>query len=96
MIVRTPQFKMRNQMPNILTIIPEQARGIRKLFFRWVRGQYGGVVPGVFQILAVDLKVAGPAGALYQYLHLRKSSPVTRVQREMLATVVNGKVGGAP
>ena len=83
-------------MPNILTIIPEQARGIRKLFFRWVRGQYGGVVPGVFQILAVDLKVAGPAGALYQYLHLRKSSPVTRVQREMLATVVNGKVGGAP
>jgi hypothetical protein len=83
-------------MPNILTIIPEQARGIRKLFFGWVRGQYGGVVPGVFQILAVDLKVAGPAGALYQYLHLRKSSPVTRVQREMLATVVNGKVGGAP
>jgi hypothetical protein len=83
-------------MSNILTIVPEKVRGIRKLFFGWVRRQYGGVVPGVFQILAVDLKVGRPAGALYRHLHLRKSSPISRVQREMLATVVNGKVGGAP
>lgn len=83
-------------MANLLTIVPERARGIRKLFFRWVRGQYGGVVPGVFQVLAVDLRVARPAGALYNYLHLRKYSPLSRLQREMLATVVNGKVGGAP
>jgi hypothetical protein len=83
-------------MPNIMTVVPKQARGIRGLFFRLVRGQYGGVVPGVFQVLAVDLNVARPTGALYRYLHLRKSSPVSRLQREMLATVVNGKVGGAP
>ncbi len=83
-------------MPNIRTIVPEQAGGIRKAFFGWVRGQYGGVVPGVFQVLAVDLKVAGPAGILYRHLHLRASSPLSRLQREMLATVVNGKVGGAP
>jgi hypothetical protein len=83
-------------MTSILTIAPEKARGIRKLFFRWVRKQYGGVVPGVYQVLAVDLKVARPAGSLYNYLHLRKSSPLNRLQREMLATVVNGKVGGAP
>lgn len=83
-------------MANLLTIVPERAKGIRKLFFRWVRGQYGGIVPGVFQVLAVDLRVARPAGALYNYLHLRKSSPLSRLQREMLATVVNGKVGGAP
>ena len=83
-------------MPNIQTIVPETARGVRSLFFRWVRGQYGGVVPGVFQILAVDLRVAAPAGSLYRYLHLRRSSPLSRLQREMLATVVNGKVGGAP
>ncbi len=83
-------------MPNLLTIAPERASGIRKLFFRIVRGQYGGVVPGVFQVLAVDLKVARPAGALYKYLHLRKSSSLSRLQREMLATVVNGKIGGAP
>jgi hypothetical protein len=83
-------------MANILTIVPEKAKGIRKLFFRWVGSQYGGVVPGVFQILAVDLRVARPAGALYNYLHLGKSSSLSRLQREMLATVVNGKVGGAP
>jgi hypothetical protein len=83
-------------MPNIMTIVPEQAKGLRKLFFRWVRGQYGGIVPGVFQVLAVDLGVARPAGALYRHLHLRKSSSLSRLQREMLATVVNGKVGGAP
>ena len=83
-------------MTNIMTIVPEQVRGIRKLFFHWVRSQYGGVVPGVFQVLAVDLRVARPAGSLYRHLHLRKSSSVSRLQREMLATVVNGKVGGAP
>lgn len=83
-------------MANILTVVPTQASGIRKLFFAWVRRQYGGVVPGVYQILSVDLRVAQPAGSIYNYLHLRKSSPLTRLQREMLATVVNGKVGGAP
>jgi len=83
-------------MPDIMTIVPEKARGIRKLFFLWVRKQYGGVVPGVFQVLAVDLRVARPAGSLYSHLHLRKSSSISRLQREMLATVVNGKVGGAP
>jgi uncharacterized peroxidase-related enzyme len=83
-------------MASIMTVVPETARGIRRLFFRWVRGQYGGVVPGVFQILAVDLRVAGPAGSLYRYLHLRQGSPLSRLQREMLAIVVNGKVGGAP
>jgi len=83
-------------MPNILTIVPKQVKGIRKLFFRWIRHQYGGIVPGVFQVLAVDLRVARPAGALYNYLHLRKSSSLSRLQREMVATVVNGKIGGAP
>jgi hypothetical protein len=83
-------------MTNILTTVPDKARGLRKLFFRWVRSQYGGVVPGVYQVLAVDLRVARPAGSLYSYLHLRKSSPLSRLQREMLAAVVNGKVGGAP
>ena len=83
-------------MANTLIAAPDKVGGIKKLFFAWVKKQYGGVVPGVFQILAVDLRVARPAGALYNYLHLRKSSPFTRLQREMVATVVNGKVGGAP
>ncbi len=83
-------------MTEFVTVHPEKASGIRGLFFRWVRRQYGGIVPGIFQILAVDLRVARPAGALYQHLHLRKKSPLSRLQREMVATVVNGKIGGAP
>jgi hypothetical protein len=83
-------------MAHIMTVVPERARGIRKLFFRWVRGEYGGIVPGIFQVLAVDLRVARPTGSLYNYLHLRGTSPLSRLQREMVATVVNGKVGGAP
>lgn len=83
-------------MNGITTIRPDEARGIRGIFFRWVCRQYGGVVPGVFQILAVDLRVASAAGALYRHLHLRGGSPLSRLQREILATVVNGKVGGAP
>jgi hypothetical protein len=83
-------------MTNLLTVVPERATGIRKLLFGWARKQYGGVVPGIFQVLAVDLRILRPTVALYKYLHLRKSSPLSRLQREMLATVVNGKVGGAP
>lgn len=83
-------------MANIMTIAPGHAKGIRKAFFGWVRGQYGGVVPGIFQIVAVNMRVAAPLGILYRHLHLRRSSPLSRLQREMLATVVNGKIGGAP
>jgi hypothetical protein len=35
-------------------------------------------------------------GAVYDRLQLRKSSPLTLLQREMLAVVVNGHVNGAP
>ena len=83
-------------MTGIMTVAPERVRGIRWLLFSWFRRQYGGVVPGIFQVLAVDLRVARPVGVLYNYLHLRRASPISKLQREMLATVVNGKVGGAP
>jgi hypothetical protein len=60
-----------------------------------VEKQYG-YVPGIFKILLTDLEIAGPVAAVYTHLHLRPDSPLTRLQREMLATVVNGLVGGAP
>ena len=82
-------------MQKITTIDPAKARGIRRLLFWRAKRNYG-MVPGIFRILAVNLRVGRPAGTLYEYLHLRKKSPLSRLQREMLATVVNGKVGGAP
>ena len=82
-------------MARILTIEPERTRGLRKLLF-WVnKRQYGGVVPGLAKVLLLDLNVAFPPVWIYNYLHMRKSSPLTRLQREMLATVVNGLIGGA-
>jgi hypothetical protein len=80
----------------ILTFDPQQARGVRKLLLWWTERQYGGSVPGMFKILAPDLNLAIPISWVYDYLHMRKSSPLSRLQREMLATVVNGLVGGAP
>ena len=62
----------------------------------WNKRQYGGAVPGIFKITALDLNILIPGGWIYDYLHMRKASPLTRLQREMLATVVNGLVGGAP
>ena len=83
-------------MARIMTISPENVRGFRRLVFSMARRQYGGVVPGIAQILLTDMRLARPAMGLYNYLHLRKSSPLSRLQREMLATVVNGIIGGAP
>ena len=82
-------------MARITTISPEHARGLRKLLV-WLQQRSYGVVPGILQILLADLRVGLPAGLLYDYLHLRRSSPLTRLQREMVATVVNGTIGGAP
>lgn len=83
-------------MTRIMTVSAEEARGLRGLIVRMVRHQYGGVVPGIFEVLMPDLQVNLPTGWLYNHLHMRKGSPLSRLQREMLATVVNGAVGGAP
>ena len=83
-------------MARISTVSPEEASGDQKPFFEAVKRQYGGIVPGILQILLVDPKVSEAALGIYQHLHLRADSSMTRLQREMLATVVNGAVGGAP
>ena len=83
-------------MARILTLDPEQARGIRKPLVWMIRKQSGGILPGIFQILLRDLQMTIPTTWLYTYLNERKGSPLSRLQREMVATVVNGLVGGAP
>jgi hypothetical protein len=42
----------------ILTVDPERTRGLRKLLYWTNKRQYGGVVPGIFKILAQDLNLA--------------------------------------
>lgn len=83
-------------MARILTVEPQRARRIRKLIVRMIKWQTGGMVPGIFQIILRDFHVAVPTTWLYGYLNERKGSPLSKLQREMVATVVNGLVGGAP
>ena len=84
-------------MARILTLDPEQASGVQRLMAWFLRRQYGGeYLPGVMKVMLVDLKFGGAAGAINNHLHLRKGSPLSRLQREMVATVVNGAIGGAP
>jgi hypothetical protein len=82
-------------MARIMTVSEEEARGIRKIVLRLTKRQYG-YVPGLAKILLVDLAVGRRMGGIYNHLALRKSSPLTRLQREMLAVVVNGHLNGAP
>lgn len=80
----------------IRTIDPERAHGVRRVAVAMAKWRYGGVVPGIFRVALVDLQLGVLLDRLYAHLHLRRSSPLSRLQREMLATVVNGKIGGAP
>ena len=82
-------------MARIETVAPEEARGLRRLVLRLSTRNYG-YVPGIARVLLPHLRVGIATSMLYDHLHLRRSSPLTRLQREMLATVVNGKIGGAP
>jgi hypothetical protein len=82
-------------MARIETVAPGEARGLRRLVLRLSKRDYG-YVPGITQIVLPDLRVAVGTAAIYYRLQLRRSSPLARLQREMLATVVNGKIGGAP
>lgn len=76
-------------MARIKTGLPGAA--IRRIADR----QYG-FVPGITQVLWPDKRVTIGVGILYNHLHLGRRSRMTRLQREMIATVVNGKIGGAP
>lgn len=79
----------------IKTTEPGQARGVRRIALWLDRRKYGQPL-GITQVVLPDLQLGLASAWLYQHLHLRKRSRMTRLQREMLATVVNGKIGGAP
>ncbi len=83
-------------MAYMTTTPPEQVRGGLRLVLWLVKRRYGGIVPGLTQIIIGDLHIARPLLALYSYLHERRRSPLSQLQREMIATVVNGAIGGAP
>jgi hypothetical protein len=82
-------------MARIKTVSEGEARGIRRLLVWYTKRQYG-YLPGIFRILLPDIGLARHSGAIYNHLQLRRDSPLSRLQREMVAVVVNGHVNGAP
>ena len=82
-------------MARIKTISEHEARGIRRALVWHAKRQYG-YLPGIFKILMPDMRLARRVAAIYNHLQLRKGSPLSRLQREMVAVVVNGHTSGAP
>ena len=82
-------------MARIKTVSEDQARGVQRALVWHTKRQYG-YLPGIFKILLPDIGLARHVGAIYNQLQLRGSSPLSRVQREMVAVVVNGHINGAP
>lgn len=82
-------------MARINIVEEEEARGIRRALVWYTKRQYG-YLPGIFKILLPDIGLARHVGAVYNRLQLRRGSPLSRLQREMVAVVVNGQISGAP
>jgi hypothetical protein len=55
-----------------------------------------GAVPGIARVQLADLRLAYRMSRLFQHVYLGRRLATTKVQREMVATVVNGLIGGAP
>ncbi len=83
-------------MARILTVSEENAGPQQRPLIEKAKSMYGGVLPGILKIRLADPEIAAAGFQIYQHLNLRKDSSLTRLQREMTATVVNGLVGGAP
>ena len=55
-----------------------------------------GAVPGIARVQLADLRLAYRMTRLFQLVYLGRRLSTTKVHREMVATVVNGLIGGAP
>jgi len=77
----------------IFAVSPDTA-GMRGRVLRMARRRIG-LAPGIMRVLLTDLGVGILATFLYNRLNFGART-MTPLQREMVATVVNGKIGGAP
>jgi uncharacterized peroxidase-related enzyme len=82
-------------MSRILALSVETAEGRQRMLLEKVRTDFG-YISGTRRVLLVDPQVGQPAKQLYDHLNLRSDSPFSRLQREMVATVVYGMIGAKP
>jgi hypothetical protein len=82
-------------MARIMTVSEENAQGAQLQAIQRAKNMYG-FLPGILRIRLADPELSAPAYQIYQHLNLRPGSPIGKLQREMLATVVNGLIGAQP
>jgi hypothetical protein len=74
--------------------VSTETAGLRGRILRMARRRIG-LAPGIMRVLLTDLR----GGLLAIFLWTRVdhgARSMTPLQREMVATIVNGKIGGAP
>ena len=82
-------------MSRILAVSEDTTEGLPGAAMENAR-QTRGYVGGTLRLMLVDPKVAQAGRQLYEHLNLRPDSPLTRLEREMLATVVYGMLSAKP
>ncbi len=55
-----------------------------------------GAIPGIARVQLADLRFAYRMTRLFKHVYMGRRVELTVIQREMVATVVNGLIGGAP
>lgn len=82
-------------MSRILAVSMETAEGPQRAFLEKALVERG-YLSGTRRLMLVDPQIGQPGGQLYEHLNLRPDSPFSRLQREMVATVVYGLIGAKP
>ncbi|OLC25193.1 MAG: hypothetical protein AUG06_11910 [Actinobacteria bacterium 13_1_20CM_2_65_11] len=75
---------------------PSGLRGWLPLLLESLMVKRLGAIPGIARIQLADLRLAWLMTRLLQHVYMGRRVALTVVQREMVATVVNGLIGGAP
>ncbi len=84
------------EMVKIGRFYPEGVPGrMAGLLERVVVWRYGAV-PGIMRVQFGDFKLMRGMSRLFKHLGMNRRSQLSTAQREMVATVVNGLVAGAP
>lgn len=78
-------------MARIRTLSEDHANEAQRALIEQTKKEYG-VFTGIRQVLLADPNVAMPVKQLVQYLSLRKDSPFTRLQLELIGTLVYGLI----
>jgi uncharacterized peroxidase-related enzyme len=78
-------------MARILIVTEASAKAAQRPLVEQMKRKFGHLA-GIHQVLLPDPAMASHCGQLYAHLHLRADSPFTRLQRELLATLVYGLI----